>query len=79
MTSRLFFDSRSVLPCRADATTPFFLVGWADRTEVVENAERCAVESEMDDEASMDERERERHREQIDCDIAAGVDATKCY
>jgi len=72
VVSRLFFERRSVFPCRAEglAVTPFFLVGWAERAEVVEKAERRA---DVDDEISMDARERDRQREQIDWDIAAGV------
>lgn len=60
-------------PCRAEglAETFFFLGGLAERAEVVENAERWAEDSEVEEEISMEARERERQREHIECDIVA--------
>lgn len=73
--SRLFLFSRRVVPWRAVvlATAPFFLGGLAASEGVVEKAARCAALIDGDEVAddSMERYDRERHREQIDCDIAA--------
>ena len=65
--------SRRVVPWRAAglATAPFLAA--ASEGGVVEKAARCTTLTVGDEmvEASMDRYEREIHREQIDCDIAA--------
>jgi hypothetical protein len=55
------------------ATAPFFLGGLAAREGVVEKAARCTALTVGDEmvEVSIARYEREIHREQIDCDIAA--------
>lgn len=48
-----------------------FFVGAAARAYEVEKAARCTALTEGDVEVPMEGRLRERHRVQIDCDIAA--------
>jgi hypothetical protein len=74
--SRLFLLSRRVPPVRADAgaALAFFLGGSLARADEVEKAARWTALREGEDVAADDSRERyerERHREQKDCDIAA--------
>jgi hypothetical protein len=76
-TSRLFFDKRRVLPCRVEGfAVGFFLVTAAEARGVVEKAARWSVEledKEVVEAMSSDWKLRDRHREHIDCDMAAHI------